>query len=51
MPSAAFTVDADLAVQSIRRLAALDFDVLCPGHGPAIVGSAADQVRAMADGL
>ena len=34
-------------IASVRRLADLDFDVLCPGHGDPIVGGAAEQVRAM----
>ena len=35
------------AIASTRRLATLDFEVLCPGHGDPIVGGAAEQVRIM----
>ena len=31
----------------LHRLAELDFDVLCPGHGPPLVGGAGEAVRAM----
>jgi hypothetical protein len=37
----------DQAAASLRRLAELEFDVLCPGHGAPIVGGADEQVRAM----
>jgi glyoxylase-like metal-dependent hydrolase (beta-lactamase superfamily II) len=46
-PIKAFTQDMDLAMDSIRRMADLDFDVLCPGHGTAIAGGADKQIRAM----
>ena len=46
-PPAPFTEDMEQAIASIRRLARLDFEVLCPGHGNPIVGGAAEQVRAM----
>ncbi len=44
-PPAPFTEDAGQASQSLHRLAALDFEVLCPGHGAPIVGGADQQVR------
>jgi glyoxylase-like metal-dependent hydrolase (beta-lactamase superfamily II) len=50
-PPAGFTVDAQQASASIRRLAELQFEVLCTGHGEPIIGAAAAQVRAMAAGL
>ena len=50
-PSAAFTVDMDQAMDSLRRLAELEVDVLCPGHGAPIAGGAGDQVRAMVEAL
>jgi glyoxylase-like metal-dependent hydrolase (beta-lactamase superfamily II) len=50
-PPAPFTVDSTQAIASIRKVAQLDFEVLCPGHGPSIVGGASAQVRAMAAGL
>ncbi len=46
-PPKPFTQDMEQAIASIRRLADLDFDVLCPGHGDPIVGGAAKQVRAI----
>lgn len=46
-PPAPFTEDMEQAIASIRRLARLNFEVLCPGHGDPIVGGAAEQVRAM----
>ena len=39
------------AITSLRRLAELDFEVLCPGHGDPIVGGADEQVRAMVGAL
>jgi glyoxylase-like metal-dependent hydrolase (beta-lactamase superfamily II) len=50
-PPKAFTVDMDQALASLRRLAELEFDVLCPGHGPPLVGGADEGVRAMVRGL
>lgn len=46
-PIELFTEDMEQAVASIRRLAKLSFETLCPGHGDPIVGEAAKQVRAM----
>ncbi len=46
-PPEMFTADMDQAVASLRRMAELEFDLLCPGHGAPIVGSAGEQVRAM----
>jgi glyoxylase-like metal-dependent hydrolase (beta-lactamase superfamily II) len=46
-PPKAFSADMDQAAASLRRLAELEFDVLCPGHGAPIVGGADEQVRAM----
>lgn len=42
-----FTEDMGQALASLRRLAELEFDVLCPGHGAPILGRASEQVRAM----
>jgi glyoxylase-like metal-dependent hydrolase (beta-lactamase superfamily II) len=50
-PPKAFTVDMDQALASLRRLAELEFDVLCPGHGAPLVGWADEGVRAMVRGL
>lgn len=46
-PPKPFTADMDQAIASIRRLAQLEFDVLCPGHGAPVIGGADTQVRAM----
>lgn len=50
-PPKPFTTDMDQAVASLRRMADLEFDVLCPGHGTPIVGRADEQVRAMVQSL
>ncbi len=50
-PPSPFTIAKDQAIESVRRMAVLDYDVLCPGHGAAIVGGASDQVRQMARAL
>jgi glyoxylase-like metal-dependent hydrolase (beta-lactamase superfamily II) len=46
-PVELFTEDMGQAIASIRCLAKLSFETLCPGHGDPIVGGAAKQVRAM----
>lgn len=50
-PPKAFTADMDQAIASLRRMAELEFDVLCPGHGTPIAGGADEQVRAMVQAL
>jgi glyoxylase-like metal-dependent hydrolase (beta-lactamase superfamily II) len=50
-PLKGFTVDMDQALASLRRLAELDFDVLCPGHGAPLVGGADQGVRSMVQSL
>ena len=37
----------DQAIASIRRMAELEFDVLCPGHGAPLAGGADQKVRTM----
>lgn len=51
LPPKRFTVDLEQALTSLRRLAELDFEVLCPGRGDPIVGGADEQVRAMVGAL
>lgn len=51
LPPKGFTVDMDQAITSLRRMAELEFDVLCPGHGAPLVGGADAQVRAMVQAL
>ncbi|MFD5008102.1 MBL fold metallo-hydrolase [Streptomyces mutabilis] len=43
-----FNVDRDRAVDSFRRLAALDAEVACFGHGDPVTGGAARALRASA---
>jgi glyoxylase-like metal-dependent hydrolase (beta-lactamase superfamily II) len=50
-PPKHFTTDMDQAIRSLRRVAALEFDVLCPGHGPPVVGGAAEVLQAMLEDL
>ena len=50
-PPKLFTADMDQAIASLRRMAQLEFDVLCPGHGAPIVGGADEQLRAMVRNL
>jgi hypothetical protein len=44
-------MDINQAIASICRMAKLEFDILCPGHGTPLVGGADEQVRAMVRGL
>ena len=50
-PPRGLTLDMDQAIASIRRMAELGFDVLCPGHGAPLVGGADQQARAMVQTL
>jgi glyoxylase-like metal-dependent hydrolase (beta-lactamase superfamily II) len=50
-PPQPFTADMNQALASLRRLAELEFDVLCPGHGAPLVGGADEQLRAMVRAL
>lgn len=47
-PAPLFTPDMAQAKESIRKLAKLDVDVACFGHGPPIVGGAGEKIRAFA---
>lgn len=44
-----YTFDAEQARESVRKLAALEPDTICFGHGPPIVGGAAARLRALAE--
>lgn len=46
-PPEGFSFDMGQATDSLRRMADLEFDVLCPGHGAPIIGGAGGRVRAM----
>lgn len=50
-PPPMFTPDMALAHASIRKIAELDFDVCCFGHGPPLMENAAQRVRAFAESL
>ena len=51
LPSSHFTEDMAQAKKSIRRLAQLDFDVLCFSHFPPLRAGAAQAVRRFAETL
>ncbi|MCL7452637.1 MAG: MBL fold metallo-hydrolase [Anaerolineae bacterium] len=50
-PPPMFTSDMGQAHASIRRIAALDFEICCFGHGPPLSVNARERVRAFADSL
>ena len=51
LPSSHFTADMAQAKQSIRKLAELDFDVLCFSHYPPIRGRAGPVLRRFSESL
>lgn len=50
-PPRLFTPDMDQAYASIHKIAALDFEVCCFGHGPPLMKDAWQRVKALADSL
>jgi glyoxylase-like metal-dependent hydrolase (beta-lactamase superfamily II) len=50
-PAAMVSVDTAQAKESIRRLAGLEPDIVCFGHGGALVGGASERLRRFAEGL
>ena len=50
-PPPMFTPDMAQARASIKKIAGLEFEVCCFGHGPPLVGNAAQRVRAFAESL
>ncbi len=50
-PLGAYSVDNREVAQSVRKLAALDPDVICFGHGPEITGGAAGALHSLARSL
>ncbi|MBW3604634.1 MAG: MBL fold metallo-hydrolase [Actinobacteria bacterium] len=50
-PDAAFTADMAMAVSSVRKLAALEFDTVLFGHGNPVEEGAGEQVDALAERL
>ncbi len=51
MPLGMFTADRQQAKESIRKLAALEFDVACFGHGRVLKGEANLRFRRLAETL
>jgi glyoxylase-like metal-dependent hydrolase (beta-lactamase superfamily II) len=51
LPSRAFTVDIDQEIQSVKRVAGLEFDIICFGHGSPIRHQAHQAVADFADRL
>jgi glyoxylase-like metal-dependent hydrolase (beta-lactamase superfamily II) len=51
MPIDMFTIDPDQAKESIRKLAALEFEVACFGHGRVLKGEANLKFRRLAEKL
>jgi glyoxylase-like metal-dependent hydrolase (beta-lactamase superfamily II) len=50
-PPAIFTPDMKAAHESVRRIAELDFDVCCFGHGPPLMVDARERVQDLAESL
>ena len=50
-PPRLFSNDLDQARRSIQKIAALDFEVCCFGHGPPLLHDAARRVQAFAESL
>lgn len=51
LPSKAYTVDIGQEMQSVKRVASLDFDIICFGHGSPLVYKARSTVTAFAETL
>ena len=50
-PPKLFTVDMGQALASIQKIAALEFEICCFGHGPPLLKSASQRIRAWAHSL
>jgi len=50
-PPEQYTADVKGAIASIRRMAELEFDVLCVDHGAPVAGGANERVRALVEEL
>jgi glyoxylase-like metal-dependent hydrolase (beta-lactamase superfamily II) len=50
-PVGAYSVDNREVIPSVRKLAALEPDVICFGHGPEIIGGAAGALHSLARSL
>src|SRR5205823_1991286 len=51
LPLGVYTEDMTEARRSVRKLAEVDFDVACFGHGPSIKGAASVRFRKLVDRL
>lgn len=51
LPSRGFTVDIAQEIKSIKRVASLEFDIICFGHGSPIMHNANQAVASFADRL
>ena len=51
VPGGPFNADRAQAWSSLQRLAALEADVVCPGHGRPVAGGAATALHAATDPL
>ncbi|MCJ7654215.1 MAG: MBL fold metallo-hydrolase [Dehalococcoidia bacterium] len=51
LPSRMFTVDIAQEIQSVKRIASLEFDIICFGHGSPITHQAHQSVADFADRL
>jgi glyoxylase-like metal-dependent hydrolase (beta-lactamase superfamily II) len=51
LPSRQFTADLAQEIDSIKRIAALDFDILCVGHGAPVMGGAHRALKDLAERL
>jgi len=51
LPSGSFTVDIAQEIQSVKRVAGLEFDIICFGHGSPIMRNANHAVADFADRL
>jgi glyoxylase-like metal-dependent hydrolase (beta-lactamase superfamily II) len=51
LPVPAFTVNMSEAKRSIRKVAGMNLDILCFGHGRPLIGNAAAQIHAFAGKL
>ncbi|MFC1920414.1 MBL fold metallo-hydrolase [Chloroflexota bacterium] len=51
LPPKMISTDVKEAVDSIRKIASLDFNILCTGHGRPLLNDAHDTVQALVDSL
>ena len=49
LPSKAFTVDIKQEIDSINKIAGVDFNIICFGHGSPIIKNANEKVKFRSD--